>query len=74
MDPNDPVNQENAALDRMINGIFRGCQILAFSLLIVWMTNAVAACPPLGRARPERVCKFRLGLAEFAAPPGFSKT
>ncbi len=23
--PNDPVNQENAALDRMINGICRGC-------------------------------------------------
>lgn len=25
MDPNDLVNQENAALDRMINGICRGC-------------------------------------------------
>jgi hypothetical protein len=25
MDPNDPSNQENAALDRMINGICRGC-------------------------------------------------
>jgi hypothetical protein len=25
MDPNDPVNQENAAFDRMINGICRGC-------------------------------------------------
>jgi hypothetical protein len=25
MNPNDPVNQENAALDRMINGICRGC-------------------------------------------------
>jgi hypothetical protein len=25
MDPNDPVNQENAALDTMINGICRGC-------------------------------------------------
>jgi hypothetical protein len=25
MDPNDPVNQENAALDRMISGICRGC-------------------------------------------------
>ncbi|HTF74980.1 MAG TPA: hypothetical protein VK620_11725 [Bradyrhizobium sp.] len=25
MDPNDPINQENAALDRMINGICRGC-------------------------------------------------
>jgi hypothetical protein len=25
IDPNDPVNQENAALDRMINGICRGC-------------------------------------------------
>jgi hypothetical protein len=25
MDPNDPTNQENAALDRMINGICRGC-------------------------------------------------
>ena len=25
MDPNDPVNQENAALDRMINGICRVC-------------------------------------------------
>ena len=25
MDPNDPVNQENAALDRMIAGICRGC-------------------------------------------------
>ena len=25
MDPNDPVNRENAALDRMINGIRRGC-------------------------------------------------
>jgi hypothetical protein len=25
MDPNDPVNQENAVLDRMINGICRGC-------------------------------------------------
>jgi hypothetical protein len=25
MDPHDPVNQENAALDRMINGICRGC-------------------------------------------------
>lgn len=25
MDPDDPVNQENAALDRMINGICRGC-------------------------------------------------
>ena len=25
MDPNDPVNQENEALDRMINGICRGC-------------------------------------------------
>jgi phosphoribosylformylglycinamidine (FGAM) synthase-like amidotransferase family enzyme len=28
MNPNDPVNQENAALDRMINGICRGCQVL----------------------------------------------
>jgi hypothetical protein len=25
MDPNDPVNRENAALDRMIRGICRGC-------------------------------------------------
>ena len=25
MDPIDPVNRENAALDRMINGICRGC-------------------------------------------------
>ena len=25
MDPNDPVNQENAALDRMIQGICCGC-------------------------------------------------
>jgi hypothetical protein len=25
MDPNDPVNLENAALDRMISGICRGC-------------------------------------------------
>ncbi|SHJ51596.1 hypothetical protein SAMN05444159_0812 [Bradyrhizobium lablabi] len=25
MDPNDPVNRENAALDRMISGICRGC-------------------------------------------------
>jgi hypothetical protein len=25
VDPNDPINQENAALDRMINGICRGC-------------------------------------------------
>jgi len=25
MDPKDPTNQENAALDRMINGICRGC-------------------------------------------------
>ena len=25
MDPNDPINQENAALDRMMNGICRGC-------------------------------------------------
>ena len=25
MNPNDPVNRENAALDRMINGICRGC-------------------------------------------------
>jgi hypothetical protein len=25
MDPNDPINQENAALDRTINGICRGC-------------------------------------------------
>lgn len=25
MDPSDPVNQENAALDCMINGICRGC-------------------------------------------------
>jgi hypothetical protein len=25
MDPNDPVNRENAELDRMINGICRGC-------------------------------------------------
>ena len=25
MDPNDPINQENAVLDRMINGICRGC-------------------------------------------------
>jgi hypothetical protein len=25
VDPNDPVNRENAALDRMINGICRGC-------------------------------------------------
>lgn len=24
-DPNDPVNRENAALDRMISGICRGC-------------------------------------------------
>lgn len=24
-DPKDPVNQENAALDRMIKGICRGC-------------------------------------------------
>ena len=23
--PNDPINLENAALDRMINGICRGC-------------------------------------------------
>src|SRR6478672_13691520 len=25
MNPNDPINRENAALDRMINGICRGC-------------------------------------------------
>ena len=25
MDPNDPVNRENAALDRMTKGICRGC-------------------------------------------------
>ncbi|HWO33581.1 MAG TPA: hypothetical protein VNO32_32700 [Candidatus Acidoferrum sp.] len=25
MDPKDPINQENVALDRMINGICRGC-------------------------------------------------
>ena len=25
MNPNDQVNQENAAVDRMINGICRGC-------------------------------------------------
>ena len=25
MDPKDPINQENAALDRMIKGICRGC-------------------------------------------------
>jgi hypothetical protein len=25
IDPNDPINQENASLDRMINGISRGC-------------------------------------------------
>jgi hypothetical protein len=25
MDPNDPVDRENAALDRMMNGICRGC-------------------------------------------------
>ena len=25
MDPNNPVNQESAALDRMINNICRGC-------------------------------------------------
>ena len=25
MNPNDPVNKDNAALDRMINGICRGC-------------------------------------------------
>jgi hypothetical protein len=25
MDPSDPVNRENAALDRMFNGICRGC-------------------------------------------------
>jgi hypothetical protein len=25
MNPNDPINQENAALDRMIKGICRGC-------------------------------------------------
>jgi len=24
-DPNDPINRENAALDRMVNGICRGC-------------------------------------------------
>jgi hypothetical protein len=24
-DPNDPINQQNAALDRIINGICRGC-------------------------------------------------
>ena len=31
MDPNDPVNQENAALDRMISGICRGCYVLLTS-------------------------------------------
>ncbi len=25
MNPNDPINRENAALDRMISGICRGC-------------------------------------------------
>jgi hypothetical protein len=25
MDPKDPINQENAALDRMVKGICRGC-------------------------------------------------
>jgi hypothetical protein len=25
MNPNDPINRENATLDRMINGICRGC-------------------------------------------------
>jgi hypothetical protein len=25
MNPNDPINRENAVLDRMINGICRGC-------------------------------------------------
>ena len=24
-DPNDPINRENAALDRLVNGICRGC-------------------------------------------------
>ena len=24
-DPNDPINRENAELDRMVKGIFRGC-------------------------------------------------
>ena len=24
-DPNDPINRENAALDRMVKGICRGC-------------------------------------------------
>jgi hypothetical protein len=24
-DPNDPINRENAALDRMTKGICRGC-------------------------------------------------
>ena len=24
-DPNDPINSENAALDRMVKGICRGC-------------------------------------------------
>jgi hypothetical protein len=24
-DPNEPINRENAALDRMVKGIFRGC-------------------------------------------------
>jgi hypothetical protein len=27
-DPNDPINRENAALDRMVKGICRGCEIL----------------------------------------------
>jgi hypothetical protein len=27
-DPNDPINRENAALDRMVKGICRGCQKL----------------------------------------------
>jgi hypothetical protein len=25
MNPNDPINRENAVIDRMINGICRGC-------------------------------------------------
>jgi hypothetical protein len=45
-DPNDPINRENAALDRMVKGICRGCQILRNSQEARW-------CGPAGP--PPRV-------------------
>jgi len=62
MDPNDPVNQENAALDRMINGIAAAAEY--------WLPHLIARPMPFWHrsAARDRSAWPSRGLAQFAGP------